>query len=151
MYPSLQSFCQRYARLCKKGLRRFLEFIVLIKVTKNHWFEIKVEKNRKIFFIFPARYWDFLWHLAAGLTKTTKNRHCLDFILGAGRSIGAYLLTRRISEQLDLSTATQRQNSSRVYFESWDWKTKIGAHFRLFVQVLPIYADRTNTPILKNR
>ncbi|CBY11274.1 unnamed protein product [Oikopleura dioica] len=25
------SFCQRYARLCKKGLRRFLEFIVLIK------------------------------------------------------------------------------------------------------------------------
>ena len=130
VYPSFQSFCQRYARLCKKGLRRFLEFLVLIKV--DHQFFERTRKTAKFYFFF----FEFLWHLAAGM-KTTTFRFCLFsvFILGAGRSIGSYLFTRRISEQLDLPVATQRQDPSWVDFESWDRKTKIAAYFGLFVQV----------------
>lgn len=134
MYP-FQSFCQRYARLCKKGLRRFLEFIVLIKVNQqiiDFWKSTK-RTNRKILFLL-LKIFEILWHLAAGMTKTTF-RYCFIFILGAGRSIGSYLFTRRISEQLDLSLATQGQDPNWVDFESWDRKTKISADFGLFVQV----------------
>ena len=56
-------------------------------------------------------------------------------VLGAGRSIGSYLFTRRISQHQYLSAAFEGQDPRRVDFAGRDWKTKISADFRLFIQV----------------
>ena len=117
MYPSFQSFCQRYARLCKKGLRRFLEFIVLIKVNYQitHFWNQGREQTAKFYFLF----WNFLNFYDASQGVDKNDFSLLSFIFYFRRWAQHWLLFIHTSDirtaRLVSCHSRARSRSSRFW------------------------------------